>query len=194
MTILCPKCHLIRPHDSEAPIGQCPGCGVIYAKVGAVGASRSGGSVGRATPVWRGRDERPSWGKWLLLALIVGAMVAGVQLGQERGGSMLGALGGLFDSTPSPEQLRALAAATPADDILMYTADWCPHCRATRDWLDAYGFRYQTCDIDTGAGCRRALERIRAGAGVPWLVVRGRPLKAAGFDRDAFVTALARKR
>jgi hypothetical protein len=32
MTVICPKCSLVRPPDATNPDWQCPGCGICYAK------------------------------------------------------------------------------------------------------------------------------------------------------------------
>ena len=59
-----------------------------------------------------------------------------------RGGNLDGGV------SLSEGQVTELAAASQPQDVLFYTADWCPYCRAAKGWMQQYGFKYQECDID----------------------------------------------
>lgn len=183
MSIVCPKCNLLRPDDSLAPQWQCPGCGVAYAKAL---AADSAGQRGQGITVWREREQKPVWHLWLMAAALVWGLVAGMQMAYQRGGAIVGDFWG--GSAASPDQLRTLAAAMQPDEILMFKTDWCPYCRQARGWLDRHGFGYRTCDIETEAVCTQAFERL-GGERVPYLIVKGQHIK--GFDPDELGAAVA---
>ncbi len=206
MPTICPKCSTMRPADATVPDWQCPACGVAYAKAGGDAAAmpamqRRGEANGGAERGGRGASLQPDfpWGK--LLAGIV--IVACVGLGwQKWGAGSAGEQGaaqtasGLsrsshVGSNPNAEQLAQLAASTQSGDVLMYSAVWCPNCTQAKGWMDQYGFKYQVCDIDTGAGCKAQLQSLDPQGGVPYLVVKGHHMKD-GFDSDEFVAALAK--
>lgn len=193
MTTICANCRLIRPENTEAPAWQCPGCGVAYIKAG---EARSPAATWRQqpAPVTSGTSKGIGWGKWLtILALAWGAYV-GFQAAHKKGlnrpegiGSIALHLGG----NTTAEQLASLAARTQPGDVLMYSADWCPNCREAKGWMDQYGFKYEICDIEKGAGCLQQIKSL-GGDGVPYLIVKGHHMKD-GFDSEEFVAALSMK-
>ncbi|WP_374668368.1 glutaredoxin family protein [Acinetobacter sp.] len=126
------------------------------------------------------------WRKFFWVLLAAWALYAGYQAAHNKAGNGAGWLDGSASLTE--QQLRALALASQPQDVLFYTADWCPYCRAAKGWMDQYGFKYQECDIDKQAGCAQQLKSLGSN-GVPYLIVKGRHLKG-GFDSDEFLKAM----
>lgn len=188
---ICPKCQMVRPETTQVPAWQCPGCGIAYVK-----ASEASGSTAtmRQQPVYgrSNHSEGVRWGKWLTIAAILWGAYVGLQgvekrklLRTEGVSSMASRMG----ATPTEEQLKALAASTQPEDVLMYSAEWCPNCTQAKHWMDQYGFKYQICDIDKGAGCKQQLQSLGS-EGVPYLIVKGHHIKD-GFDSEEFIAALS---
>lgn len=184
MPIICPKCSAFRPSDTDAPDWQCPACGVAYAKVGD-SAPRREASRPRYVESAAQNDGIP-WRKLFGALLAAWALYAGYQVAHNKTGSGWGWLDG--GASLSEQQVMDLAAASRPQDVLFYTADWCPYCRAAKGWMQQYGFKYQECDIDKQAGCAQQLKSLGS-TGVPYLIVKGHHLKG-GFDSDEFLVAM----
>lgn len=185
MPVICPKCNAVRPSDTRAPDWQCPACGVAYAKVGGAPAFSRETLRPRYVESATQSDGIP-WRKLFWVLLAAWALYAGYQAAHNKAGNSAGWLDGSASLTE--QQLRALALASQSQDVLFYTADWCPYCRAAKGWMDQYGFKYQECDIDKQAGCAQQLKSLGSN-GVPYLIVKGRHLKD-GFDSDEFLKAM----
>lgn len=196
MPTICGKCQLVRPQSTDAPVWQCPGCGVAYNKAADVRSSAMSPVRQRPHRTHVASDgEGLPWGKWLLLVLLIGGAYLGYQAVQKRGLSgdgMASIASRLSDSSNnSAEQLAALAANSKPGDVFMYTADWCPNCRAAKGWMAQYNFQYEQCDIDKDHGCKAKLDSL-GGDGIPYLIVKGHHMRE-GFDSQEFVAALQGK-
>ncbi|MCL2657138.1 MAG: hypothetical protein FWD62_06875 [Betaproteobacteria bacterium] len=93
-----------------------------------------------------------------------------------------------FGSRVSEEEIRRLASTVKPGDVVIYTTAECPYCIEAKSWLATYGFPYHECNVETTLVCAQALQSL-GGVGVPYVVVRGRVLKA-GFDKDEFLSVL----
>lgn len=144
MTTICPRCSAVRPSETIAPEWQCPACGVAYDKVGRESSFRRKAPHPRYATSAAHNDGFP-WRK--LFGVLIGACAlhVGYQAAHRKAG-----FGGNLDGgvSLSEGQVTELAAASQPQDVLFYTADWCPYCRAAKGWMQQYGFKYQECDID----------------------------------------------
>jgi glutaredoxin len=185
--VICPKCRTVRPPDASVPAWQCPACGVAYAKVGmpvrpaAVNMSTSSRPASTALSPAQQR-------RWVALALLACAALAIYWLYGRA--LALHSIDGRLDSELSVKQLTALAAKTQPEDVMLYGASWCPHCRNAKQWMHTYGFRFQECDVDKDSACTADFRRFSSDGGIPYLVVKGHHMKQ-GFDTDEFVAALS---
>ena len=189
MPTICPHCRAVRPESAQAPDWQCPSCGKAYAKAGGGGGmsarapQRAMSSAGAAST-----GSSIPWGKLLAgLAIAWGLWSGYHKMGGSEGVSRASHFGG----NPSVEQLAQLAASRQPGDVLMYSADWCPNCRAAKGWMQQYGFKYQECDIDKDGACASQLRALDPQGRVPYLIVRGQHMKD-GFDSEQFLVALAK--
>ena len=170
MPIVCPKCNAVRPSETPAPDWQCPACGVAYAKVGGEPPLRGEAPRSRYLESAAQSDGIP-WRKLFGVLLAALALYAGYQAAHNKvsiGGSLLDSGASL-----SEQQVADLAAVSQPQDVLFYTADWCPYCRAAKGWMQQYGFKYQECDVDKQAGCAQQLLPKRA-AHYLWAVLIAR--------------------
>ena len=192
MPTICAKCQLVRPESTDAPIWQCPGCGVAYNKAAdARGAASTMGQRPRRAQVAASNGDGIPWGKWLLALILIGGACVGYQAVQKRGwtaGEGVASIATRLKGGSSAEQLATLAANAQPGDVFMYTADWCPNCRAAKGWMAQYGFKYEQCDIDKDHGCKSKLDGL-GGDGIPYLIVKGHHMRD-GFDSEEFVAAL----
>ncbi len=176
--ISCPRCHHVRQPHEQAPLWQCPACSVAYIKAGEDRAQVT--TLGRSVPT---RPEtRGAWGRWLATAAI--AAIACAAYAALK----------FTDNAPA-DDLRTLAAATAPSDVVIYSASWCPNCKAAKQWMVQQGFAFTECDVEASASCAAEL-RAHYGSsgqqGVPYLVVRGHHIKD-GFDTEEFIAALRRR-
>jgi len=127
MLTICPKCNSNRQKDISAPDWQCPVCGVAYDRVGGDPAFRREAPCPRNVESATREDGIP-WRKLFGVLLAVWALYAGYQVAHNK----VGIGGRWLDSgaSLSEKQLMDLASASQPQDVLFYTADWCPYCRA----------------------------------------------------------------
>ena len=191
MTTICPKCRHVRQATETAPDWQCPACGVAYAK--AADAARPG-----ALPMTSQRTASSAsstgfpWLKLLAVAAILWGAWSGYQISKSRSsGGAISSFAAKFGAEPSPEQLKALAATTQADDVLMYSAPWCGNCTEAKSWMTQNGFNYQECNEEASIDCADPFKRLGAD-GIPYLIVKGQHMNDA-FDSDQSIAALQQK-
>ena len=185
----CPKCHHVRATDTTAPAWQCPACGVAYAKA----AESLQRPVSERPVIFQARSEsRFAWAKWFMLAAIAYGGWTGYQYSlRHRSGDASGAFGSIAASLRggmSESDLRVLAATVKPGDVTLYTTTDCPYCAQAKGWLNQYRFAYTECNAETRSDCAADL-RSHGAMGVPFLLVRGRPMHN-GFDSDEFVALL----
>ena len=91
------------------------------------------------------------------------------------------------------DEIRTLASRMDAADVAIYTQPGCAYCEMAKQWLDANGFRYTECDIESDPGCAAAYKQYLA-IGTPYVVIKragkDRHLRN-GFTSSAFLAALA---
>jgi len=74
--------------------------------------------------------------------------------------------------------------------IEVYSASWCPACRAAKRWLDDNGYRYTDYDIDHDAAARTRLRTLNPRGSIPVIVVN-RNRTFVGFNPPALEGAIA---
>lgn len=74
--------------------------------------------------------------------------------------------------------------------IEIYSASWCPACRAAKQWLDANGYAYTDYDIDHDAAARTRLRTLNPRGSIPVIVV-DRNRTFVGFNPPALEGAIA---
>jgi glutaredoxin len=58
-------------------------------------------------------------------------------------------------------------------DLQVYTAAWCPDCRALDKWLAANGVSHSKVDIETVEGAAERLETETGKRAIPFILVNG---------------------
>jgi glutaredoxin len=201
MSTICPHCRTYRPHDASTPAWQCPACEKAYAKSGDGRAATSPVAPARAASRGYERDGVLSDLPWLKI-LICAAVVIGGWYGYQQSLKSPNATPGVTSregrlrsgpagggSNPTTEQLKQLAAASSAGDVLMFSASWCPNCSAARSWMAEYGFKHEICDIEASPACKSQLLSLDPQGGIPYLIVKGQHMKD-GFDGEQFIGIL----
>lgn len=71
----------------------------------------------------------------------------------------------------NPESLNrhTSASSVQSDNVSIYIAAWCPHCRKAKDYLDQLGVQYTVYDIETPTG-QEMFEKLNA-PGIPIILV-----------------------
>jgi glutaredoxin len=65
------------------------------------------------------------------------------------------------------------AQCLQALDLQVYTATWCPDCRALDRWLTANGVAHSKVDIETAEGAAEKLETETGKKAIPFVLVNG---------------------
>ena len=91
-------------------------------------------------------------------------------------------------TTPTLEELQAVAATVRADEVVMYSTTECVYCNQAKGWLRQYGFAFTECNMSIEPRCETEF-RAYGATGTPFLIVRGHQMKE-GFDSEEFLTAL----
>jgi glutaredoxin len=158
MTHRCPNCQYERKATDQAPVWQCPACGVAYAKV-----ANSGGQANVRQTYVSGQSSNSGVS---LLAIIVLALVV---------------VGGffLFTSADEPQTVNVAqlmagfsgqSAAQAHSQVTLFATKTCGYCRLTREFFASHNIRYREIDIEAS---RDGYAQFRAlgGRGVPVVVV-----------------------
>lgn len=76
-------------------------------------------------------------------------------------------------SSPTPK-----AAAADDNDVLLFTTEWCPHCRTARQWLTTNDIAYQQYDVEKDANARALLQKMGGEQGIPDHMLTSVPILA----------------
>jgi glutaredoxin len=68
-------------------------------------------------------------------------------------------------------------------ELQVYTATWCPDCRALDRWLAANGIPHSKVDIETTEGAAEKLERETGKRAIPFILVNGKRW-VRGYHKD----------
>ncbi len=75
-------------------------------------------------------------------------------------------------------------------ELVLYAADWCPHCRLARQYFRERGIAYREINIETPEG-KYAFVKAGGGRGIPLLVDGDR--LASGFNTSYYDSFLKRR-
>lgn len=57
--------------------------------------------------------------------------------------------------------------AGAGDEVLLFTTEWCPHCRTARKWLTSNGISFSQFDVEKDANARAMLQKLGKDQGIP---------------------------
>jgi glutaredoxin len=83
---------------------------------------------------------------------------------------------------PSSASAKVLAAASPGE-LVLYTAAWCPYCKAARQYFSSNRIAYREIDIESPEGSY-SFANAGGGKGIPLLIDGDR--KASGFSASYY--------
>jgi glutaredoxin 3 len=72
--------------------------------------------------------------------------------------------------------------------VTIYSADWCAFCRATKEYLDKLGVKYDVKDVEHDPGAAQESMDKSNQTGIPVLDINGTII--VGFDRPKIDEAL----
>ena len=78
-------------------------------------------------------------------------------------------------------------AAIEADDVIMYSTQWCPYCHKARDFLKQANIPFIEYDVEKSSRAYQRYEEI-SGRGVPVFEIGKQTIQ--GFDKEAIRSAL----
>lgn len=88
----------------------------------------------------------------------------------------------------SPETARKVVGPR----IVIYTVDWCPHCRDLKEYLTSHNIPFINRDVELDAVAMEELTGKYNSKGVPLIVIGNDQEILKGFTREDFEKALAR--
>lgn len=88
---------------------------------------------------------------------------------------------------PAPSPIEAPTPRTPAN-VVVYVTEWCPYCRAAREYLDARDVPYTAIDIEASEEAHAAYRDAGGTGGIPLIVVGQTVMR--GYSEPALADAL----
>ncbi len=79
---------------------------------------------------------------------------------------------------------------TASSDVTVYVTEWCPYCKATREYLDDVGIEYRAVDIESSEEAHAEYVEQGGDGGIPLVVIGN--TRIAGYSIPAFDEALER--
>jgi glutaredoxin len=59
------------------------------------------------------------------------------------------------------------------DELVIYSASWCPYCRQAKEWFDERKVVYRECDIEKESICGEHMSALGT-SGIPVIVYKGK--------------------
>jgi glutaredoxin len=195
MSTTCPKCNALRQPEDQAATGQCPQCGLVYAKF------RANVTLEPIHEPVRVFGPRPT--SFPFVAVISGlTLVAAIAyFVRERVNavpapvlqtypmSMLVKKGdgqGIPAYTVAKEDGRVVARLLPVarknlsqlttSSVVLFSASWCGYCAAARKLLDAAQVRYTDYDVERNSDAMHFHGKVLRAEGVPVIIIGNRVL------------------
>lgn len=92
---------------------------------------------------------------------------------------LTGAINAYLSRTPDPTQFKSsldapeLVKAANGDELVLYSAVWCPYCKQAKDWLAENKIAYRDCDVEKEAACHAHMQAMNT-RGVPVMAYKGK--------------------
>jgi glutaredoxin len=100
--------------------------------------------------------------KYLFIILVLGGAIhAYLTRNPDRGN--------FTASRDAPE----LVKAEIGDELVLYSAVWCPYCKQAKEWLADNKIPYRDCDVDKEAACVAHMQAMNT-RGVPVMAYKGK--------------------
>ena len=99
-----------------------------------------------------------------IIVILLGALNAF----REQGDGMLG--GDIFTSSLD---VPKVVKKNLGDDLVLYSAAWCPICNAAKEWFVQNNISYRDCDVEKEAICHEHMQAMDT-RGVPVMVFNGK--------------------
>jgi glutaredoxin len=90
-------------------------------------------------------------------------------------------------TAPSADDRRAMLASL---HIVVYTTQWCPHCKRAKAWMDANSIPYDEKDIDRSRENEAELRALTGRASIPVFQIDGQVTQ--GFSEGAVLASISR--
>lgn len=104
-----------------------------------------------------------------------------------------GALHAYLTRTPDPSNFIAsrdapeLVKTAIGDELVLYSAVWCPYCKQAKEWLAAHKVAYRDCDVEKEAACHAHMQAMNT-RGVPVIAYKGKI--SYGYNEEWLKAAL----
>lgn len=119
--------------------------------------------------------------KYLFILLILGgALHAWMSRGSGNKGD------GSFEASRDAPELVKIANG---DELVLYTAVWCPYCKLAKEWLADNKISYRDCDVEKEPACHAHMQAMNT-RGVPVMAYKGKV--QYGWNAEWVKTALQR--
>lgn len=90
----------------------------------------------------------------------------------------------------TPASVGTGAIGSDASGVTVYLTEWCPYCRATREYLDGRGIPYRAVDIEASPEAYEEYARQGGTGSIPLVVVGDERMQ--GYAETALAEMLAR--
>ena len=120
--------------------------------------------------------------KYLFILLILGGAL-NAWMSRDSGNKGDGTFAASRDA---PELVKAEAG----DELVLYSAVWCPYCKQAKEWLADNKIPYRDCDVEKEAACHAHMQAMNT-RGVPVMAYKGKLYY--GFSAEWVQAALQSK-
>ncbi|TAG26064.1 MAG: glutaredoxin family protein [Burkholderiales bacterium] len=94
------------------------------------------------------------------------------------------------DAYAASRDLPGSVKADIGDELVLYSAVWCPYCKQAKEWLAENKVPYRDCDVEKEAACNTHMQAMNT-RGVPVIAYKGKV--SYGFNEDWLRASLQRK-
>jgi glutaredoxin len=101
--------------------------------------------------------------KYLFILLILGGALHAYLTRHDEGNAL----------RANSREAPALVKAEAGDDLVLYSAVWCPYCKRAKEWLADNKIAYRDCDVEKEAACTAHMQAMET-RGVPVMVYKGK--------------------
>jgi len=166
----CPKCDYVRTANDLAPDGECPMCGIVYAKYENRAEKESHFSPKREHI--SEKSSRPTFILFGTIILIFCLVPVYFFLVDKPAGD---------DSQP---------ISTEDTQVILLSTTRCGYCKLAKNYLDKHSIDYLELDVEQSAEGRRLYNELK-GRGVPIILIGDTRIN--GYDEEMLKQALQKE-
>lgn len=177
----CPNCGYERqPVDDDfVPEGECPHCGIVYAKYAQASLKKAELSSSRGDFSDRSHGNKSKAGRTVAFMALVFALCCLVYYFTP------------FHKGTSDGLQKDTTSLSESNQVELYVVSWCPYCKQAVNFFQSRGIPFTAYDIEKDQDAAGRKNQLDSGRGVPFAVIHGQKLH--GYSEESYRRALDHK-